>query len=258
MKSFIYSTLVMLLLASCGSDPETPSMNSDNNTQISSEDYNNLTTPCADESNTIALPNPMTIMSNYIQYEATTEIYSAQQLSISLLSTLSSVILPSPNALYAEADGITVYNDETAYEWKVGADTYIYKLRNEGYDIYFYKDSDIFSSGYQLVRMEQREDCTYFGYTQFAIEDDGDTKIGDKVFRLEYRKEGNTSIRFGVDIDSEDGEEYYIRTFADLSGEMDITQKDQITRSYLWQSDGSGSYDIFENGTVVNSGLWSF
>ncbi len=264
MKSILVILFSILLLTSCGSD--TNITNTDpgdgdntNGAQISQSDFNNIVPPCADQSNTVNLPEAMTIMSNYSQHEATSEIFSSLQFSKSLLTNLSQAILPPISASYAEVDDITVYPDSKAYDWKIGPDTYRYIITDEGYQILFFKDSNQIGDYNQLLYVEQSEDCSNFEYVQFAIKDDGEEMKGERVFRIRYKDNGAFSdIQFGADLGDPESEDYYMRTFNDLSGDMKITVNNEIVRSYLWQSDGSGSYNIFENGTVVDSGLWSF
>ncbi len=239
-----------------------PGTNPDDNPvngQISQADYNALVEPCVDASSTILLPDAMTIMSNYIQFEATLEIFSAQQLSANLLLGLSTAILPPPSALYADVDNITVFEGDNAYEWKVGEDTYRYILSDNGYEIRFFKDSDLIGTGRLLVFAEQSADCNDFEYVQYAIEDEGDTKIGDNVFRYVYQKAGTaTLIKFGTDLSSAESEEYDMRAFDDLSGDMTVRENGIAVRNYNWQSNGNGSYNILEDQVIVESGTWTF
>jgi len=75
MKSYFLCLTAVIFLVSCGSDSDMPGTDpGDNNTgdqQITQLDYDAIVTPCADESETVNLPVAMTIMDNYIQYEAT-------------------------------------------------------------------------------------------------------------------------------------------------------------------------------------------
>lgn len=251
-------------MISCGSDTEVPGTDpgdsgNNNGDQISQSDFNGLIAPCADQSNTVNLPEIMTIMSNYVQHDATAEIFSALQFSKSLLSNLNQAILPPISALYADIDNITVYPDSKAYDWKIGPDTYRYIITEEGYQILFFKDSNQIGDYNQLLYVEQSEDCSNFEFVQFAIEDNGDEMEGETVFRLRYQDNGSYSfIQFGTDLGTPGSEDYYMRTFNNLSGDMNVRVNNEIVRSYLWQSDGSGSYDLFDNGTVIESGIWSF
>lgn len=263
MKSTFLALLTIILFASCGSDSDMtdtdPGDNPNTNGQISQNDYNNISSPCADESNTINLPQALTIMSNYIQYEATAEIFSAHQLSKSLLDGLSFSILPPPSAVYADVDNITVYDGDNAYDWKVGTDTYRYKLLENGYEIRFFEDSELINTGRVLVSVEQSSDCSDFEYTQYAIEEEDGNMIGDIIFRYVYQKAGTaTLIKFGTDLSSSENEEYDMRAFEDLSGDMTVRENGVSVRIYNWQSNGNGSYDILEDGLIIESGTWSF
>ena len=258
MKSNFLFFVCTFLFFACGSDTEMPGTSSENN-QISQVDYNALAAPCADVSSTIILPDPMTVMSNYIQYEATTEIFFAHQLSTNLLAGLSSPLLPPPSALYADVDNITVFDGDNAYDWKVGADTYRYILNDDGYEIRFFKDSDLIGTGRQLVFVEQSDDCTNFEYVQYAIMDEGDVQVGDVEFRYVYQKAGTaTLIKFGTDLSNMESEEYDMRAFEDLSGDMTVRIYGEAVKIYSWQSNGNGSYDILEDQVIVESGTWTF
>lgn len=263
MKINLLLLLSAFLFIACGSDSDvTGAMMDGSNSagdQISSSDYNSLATPCADVNNTIDLPVPMTVMSNYIQYEATNEIFFAHQLSTNLLGGLSAPILPPPSAIYAEVDNITVFPDDNAYDWKVGEDTYRYQLRDDGYEIRFFKNSDLISTGRLLVFVEQSQNCSDFEYIQYVIEDNGDAQVGDIEFRYVYQEAGSaTLIKFGTDLSSEESEEYDMRAFEDLSSDMTVRVNGFAVRNYTWQSNGNGSYDILEDQVVVESGTWTF
>lgn len=258
MKSFFLLFVCTFLLLACGNDSDMPGTSTEDG-QITLEDYNALSAPCADISNNIMLPEPMTIMSNYIQYEATTEIFFAHQLSTNLLVGLSSSLLPPPSALYADIDNITVFNGDNAYDWRVGADTYRYILKDNGYEIRFFKDSDLIGTGRQLVFVEQSDDCSDFEYVQYAILEDGDVQIGDVEFRYVYQEAGTaTLIKFGTDLSNIESEEYDMRAFDDLSGDMTVRINGKAVRNYNWQSNGNGSYDILEDQEIVESGTWTF
>lgn len=257
----LLSFLSIFILAACGSNSDiTGTDPGDSAGQISQSDYNELITPCADESNTVSIPAVMSIMDNYIQYEATAEIFSTLQFSKSLLTGLSQSILPPPSATYADVNNLFIFPDTEAYEWKVGEDTYRYTLTNGGYEISFLENSNLLDNGSQLLFVEQSEDCSKFEYNQYAIEDDGDEKVGDIIFRYQYIKSSNgiINISFGTDLYSNESEYYSMRSRADLSGDMTVKINNKTARSYLWQSDGSGSYTIIENDNIVNSGNWSF
>lgn len=261
MKSILLHVFIILVLVSCAKESSTVDLNPNNgNTnQISQSDYDALIVPCANESNTIAIPEVLTVMSNYIQYEATTEIALAFDLSKSLLMSLNFALLPPATAIYSDVDNITVFADSKSYEWKVGADTYRYTLNTNGYEIRFFENSELIGTGRVLVHTEQTDNCSEFEYTQYAIEDNGDEMIGDIVFRYTYQTAGtSTLIKFGTDLYSPFSEEYEMRTFNDLSGDMFVKINNESVRNYNWQSNGNGSYNILEDGFVVDSGTWSF
>jgi len=144
-------------------------------------------------------------------------------------------------------------------DWKVGTDTYRYIITDEGYQVLFFKDSNQLGIYEQLLYVEQSEDCSSFEYVQFAIEDDGEVMKNETVFRIRYQNNGSfSSIAFGTDLGTPGSEDYYMRTFNDTSGDMNVRVNNEMVRNYMWQSNGSGSYNRFENGSLVDSGNWSF
>lgn len=262
MKSKFLFILFAITIISCGKEEgpgsTDPNNGNNGNQTISQADLDNISGPCADEAATIQLPNELTIPSNYTRFEQTIEIFSVVELSKSLLTAFDTPILPPPSAIYAEVDDIVVFVGDNAYEWKVDQDKYLFTLNDDGYTMKFFKNGEGFL-GTNFVSLVQSEDCSSFEYLQYANEDEGDQKIGDLVFKYNYQESGSSKIiKMGTDLYHDQSEEYEIRSFDDLSGDLYVRQGGETVRYMNWNTDGSGIYRNTEDGIETESGTWSF
>jgi len=249
--------ILVFFLASfycCGDSANDPE---ENNEEISQEEFDQLNKPCVDESISIELPAALTNMDNYIQYEQTILINTVLQLSNSLRESLSEGLYPPATAKSATVDGITINADDKGYEWTIDDEKYVYLIRDNGYQIYYYASGSL--SGREVVNVDQDENCEMFDYIQYAYKDDGDQKIGDIVFAYDYQKAGTAKIvEFGTDQYQDDSETYRVRSFEDLSGEIIIKTGGKVSQNIFWNADGSGSFQILEDSQVIDEGTWSF
>lgn len=242
-------------LFSCGESNNDPEDNENEN--ISQEEYDQLNRPCIDESISLSLPAALANMDNYVQFEQTILVNTALQLSNSLRESLSIGLYPPSDAINAKVDGINITADDKGYEWTVGGERYVYLIRENGYQIYYYAPESL--GGREVINVDQDENCETFDYVQYAFKNEDGQEIGDIVFSYTYRKAGTAKIvEFGTDQYQSDSESYRMRSFEDLSGELTIKTGGKVTQRINWNADGSGNYDILEDGQVIDSGTWSF
>lgn len=249
--------LIALCFLSCSKEE------SNNNEPNNPGNSENITArkPCFDGSFSLNLPAKLADQNNYIQYEATTELVSTIIATEALLNGVSSLFFNIPeNAINATIDDINVSSSDNALEWTIGEEKYIYLEKSDGYSIkYLENKSDILAN--EIINVTQNEDCTSFDYYQYAEKDDGDVKQGDLVFYLVYDKAGTADIlEYGTNLEDPESETVRIRKFEDNSGSMRLKNKatSENNRLYQWASDGSGSWEKYENGVVVEAGTWSF
>ena len=249
-----FFSFLMLLIGACGESTTGPDEQDEN---ISQEEFENLNRPCVDESAAITLPAVLADINNYSQFESTTLVNSVIQLSNSFRENLSMGLYPPENAISVTADGITIQANDTGYEWTVGGERYVYLVRNEGYQIYYYPEGNL--SGREVIYVDQDANCDRFEYVQYAIEDEGEQEIGDIVFSYDYQKAGTAKIvEFGADKHLSTSESYRVRSFEDLSGEITIRTGGKVSQKLSWGADGNGNYQVLQDGTVVDEGSWSF
>lgn len=242
--------MAFLLLTSCGGDDTNP-QNPDN---ISPDEIN---VPCVDGEADITLPESLQNQENVSQFEAALLVWSSVNLCNSLRESLSQVLLPPMDAQSVTVDNITINSGDEGFEWIIGDEKYVYLYRDFGYQIYYYDQGDL--AGEELIFVDQTEDCSSFEYIQYAIEEEDIKKEGDVEFLFNYQKAGTAKIvSFGTDIYNPQNEEYRLRSFEDLSGELTIKNGGKVSQKLSWNTDGSGQYQIFEDGTIIEEGTWSF
>ena len=247
-------TIFLASFFSCGEDVKVPE---EDNESISQEELDQLNKPCIDASNTITLPSALSNIDNYSQYEQTILINTILQLSNSLRESLGEGLYPPADAISATVDGITVNANDKGYEWTVGGEKFVYLIRDNGYQIYYYASGSL--SGREVVNVDQDENCEKFDYIQYAYKDEGDQEIGDIIFSYDYQKAGTAKIvEFGTAQYEESSETYRMRSFEDLSGEIIIRKGGKVSQNIFWNTDGSGNYQIIEDGQIVSDGTWTF
>ena len=253
MKMNTLFLMALILFTSCGDDNTTPP-NSQDPDPISIDELN---VPCLDKEAEIILPASLQDQENVAQFEAALLVWSSVNLSNSLRESLSQVLLPPTDAQSVTVDNITINTGDKGYEWIVGAVKYVYLFREFGYQIYYYEEGDL--AGEELIYVDQTEDCTSFEYIQYAIEEEGLKEEGDVEFLFNYQKAGSAKIvSFGTDIYDPQNEEYRLRSFEDLSGELTVKNGGKVSQKINWNTDGSGQYQVFEDGTIIEEGTWSF
>ena len=253
MKMNLIILLAFFCMASCGSDNTTSSNPQDEDTVASDE----LNLPCIDDEAAIILPSNLENQESASQFEAALLVWSAVHLSNSFRESLSQVLLPPDDAVSLTVDNITINTGDKGFEWLVGDEKYVYVYREFGYQIYYYNQGDL--AGEELIYVDQNEDCSSFEYIQYAIEAEGQKEEGDVEFLFNYQKAGTAKIvSFGTDIYDAQNEEYRLRSFEDLSGDLTIKNGGKVTQKISWNTDGSGQYQVLENGIIIEEGTWSF
>lgn len=249
--------LIALCFLSCSKEE------SNNNEPNNPGNSENITArkPCFEGQFSTNLPSNLADPNNYIQYDATAELVTTILATESLLNSLSSLFIGVPGtAINATVDNINISSTDKALEWTDGDEKYIYVEKENGYEIKYLENSnDILAS--TIVSVGQNEDCTSFSYDQYAGKDDGDVMQGTLLFYLQYNKAGSANIlEYGQNLEDESSEAVRIRDFGDGSGTMRKLNKKtgENNRLYQWASDGSGSWEKYENGVVVEAGTWSF
>lgn len=258
MTKYFYFLLAISLIA-CGKDSKESGNN--NGGQSGNEQSITAKEPCFDGQFSTNLPSNLADPNNYVQYEATAELVTTILATESLLNSLSSLFLGVPaTAINATVDNINVSSTDKALEWTDGEEKFIYLEKENGYEIkYLENSSDILAS--TIVSVGQNDDCTSFSYDQYAGKDEGDVMQGTLLFYLQYDKAGSANIlEYGQGLEDEDSETVRIRDFGDGSGTMRKVNKNtgQDNRVYRWNADGSGSWEIYENGVIAEQGTWSF
>jgi len=244
-----------MLAISCTTSEGDKMGDGEGNGTISSTEYQNLPRICDDDENTLVLTEPLTVEANYLKNEYTAEIYLTVLLSEEFRKSLGTVIFPPADAIQAEVDNISITADDTAYEWEIDGERYVYLLTNAGYQIRYYPTGSL--AGRELAYMIQKEDCSKVEYVQYVVEEEDGKDIGDLAFTYKYQQAGTAKIAYFSNCeDDPNSPSYNVRIFDDLSGELSVSEQGSVIRQISWQADGSGSYSILENGEVVDSGAW--
>lgn len=227
----------------------------DQNGTITTTEYQNLVRICDNDANALELPAPLMVEANYLKNEYTAEIYFTVLLSEEFRNSLATVIFPSTDAIRAEVDNISISADDTAYEWTIDGERYVYLLTEEGYQIRYYPAGSL--AGRELAYMIQQEDCSKVEYLQYVVVEENGKDIGDLEFSYKYQQAGTAKIVYFSNCENDpNSPSYNVRIFEDLSGELSVSENGNVIRTLIWQADGSGSYTILEDGEVVDNGVW--
>lgn len=247
--------LSAMIMYSCTSTPD-GMMDEGDRSMITTAEYDALARACQEDEHHLILTQPLTEQSNYISNEHTLEIYTIVLLSEQFRLGLANVLFPPTDAIIAEIDGIYITAGDTAYEWGLDGDRYVYLLTDEGYQITYYEQGAL--TGREMIWMTQSEDCDQVSYTQYVVEADAGKPLGSIEFQYEYNQAGTAKIvYFGDCISDPNSPSYNVRIFEDLSGELETEQDGNVVKRTLWNPDGSGSYQLLENGAVVDAGSWT-
>lgn len=258
MKTTFLSLLAfsILLLYSCSDGPDSMMEDEPDDDIITAAEYANLARPCLEAEQAITLPPSLLLENNYLSNEYTIEIHYIVTLSEQFRTSLGHLFLPPSDVYRATVDDVSIFADDTAYEWSVGGERYVFRKTDDGYQLLYYA-SDAAASR-ELVRMIQDEDCSKMDYTQYTVLADQGKTLGDVEFKYDYEQAGSAKIvYFGTCINDPNTSEFNVRVEEDQSGEIRVTDGGELSRVLLWKADGSGSYELWEDGQQVDSGTWT-
>ncbi|UII22250.1 hypothetical protein [Fulvivirga ligni] len=190
--------------------------------------------------------------------EQAAELVAVVQTGNALITTSTNLFVPPATAKKAEADAY-IDEDDEAYTWGAVPNKFLFMQNNYSYSIYQYTEEDDIIPQ-EILYVDQNEDCSKFLLTQYAAEDDDDTKKGEVIFSFTFQWAGTAKrMTFGEDLQLEESPSYLIRSFEDLSGEMSKSINGQVVLDINWSASGDGSYSEYDaNGNTIDSGTWDF
>lgn len=258
MKTLVFTFIISLFLFSCGKEDSQNNPGTDPGTaaQITAAQYANLNQPCLKDASFMTLPTALQLESNYTQYAFTQALVDGVSTFQARVAGLTDAIFPPSTAQFAPVDGFTVFDGDEAYYWIAGDSKYIYRKKNAGYSIYYFeKATDI--TGSETIYVDQEEDCSDFNYLDYLI--DGSANQGQAKLRISYDLSGTENA---IDILTDRWETDFVqekyRFFENGSGQYDKLISNQISLQVFWDPSGNGTYKQFENGLLVDNGIFSF
>lgn len=258
MKTQILLMVMIIGMISCSKEGSRMEPNNDPNDdqKITAAQYADLPRPCLMDASFMQLPTPITLESNYTQYDYTTSLVSGISTIKLQISNLANSTYPPSDALVAPIDDINVFDGDEAYYWITGGDKYLYRRNDAAYSIYSYRTLNSITAA-ESIYVDQDEDCEHFTYIDYVVGDDPNTGKGQ--LRISYDLAGTAHI---IEMETDTWTANYLREnyrfFEDGSGEYTQHIGGDISLRVFWESNSSGNYIYFENGLEVDSGTFSF
>lgn len=208
------------------------------------------TGPCLGASDAPAVPTPLSPETN----EYTAEIVEIFARAGRTLDIVDASPLPPSDATPVPPDGLSVFEGSTAYEWTTADGIYTYVSQDDTYSVYF-EEEDGLRLGDERIYVDQSEACDRFRFSQYLLADEGEMGTGDAEAFFSFDQAGTAlDYTFGVYVGAETWD-HDLRIFEDGSGDAE-SRSDAGVRSFEWNADGSGRFELIVDGDVVEEVTW--
>jgi hypothetical protein len=255
----VFMSLLLLGATSCGDDDETIVENEIPEEELEPIEFDFCLTYSPIN---FTLPAKITENDNYLQNQYSLELYT------SILAANTFLELPGFFVFAEEGkpvDPVLSNDDElTAFEWgsDAGKFTYQYKTVTDEfnstfyYEVYYQKQGDalpvIFLEG------DQEVNCDFGKINAYEFLAD---EVGERAYYIQWRSLNTTGLEVDYEIRPQDINSRRYLIYQDVPGQqgnMTLFIDNIIDLKIIWQNDGSGFWEQYENNAVVDSGSWSF
>lgn len=241
----------LIQFTGCGDSSD----NDDDSPDAALIDLNAVNLACLEPD--VAIQLPSNFSSGNLNEQAT-ELVAVVQTGNALIATSANLFVPPATAQEAEADAY-IGEDDEAYTWGSVPNKFLFMQNDYGYSIYQYTEESVIIPQ-EILYVDQNEDCSKFLLTQYASEDDENTEQGEVIFSFTFQWAGTAKrMSFGEDSHLDGSPSYLVRSFEDLSGEMNKTVNGKVVLKMNWNAEGDGTYHYYNaQGEVIDNGTWDF